>query len=534
MSSPTGKSALLAALLAACSSTTPSDSPGPRLAPVELLPAGIRRLTAAEYDRAASDLLQISVRPSLELPPAARHQGFSANADATIDALFSARLHDVTQELAREAVQSRLGELVPCAAEASAECAEEFVDTFASRAFRRPLGAEERSRYRQLFALGEETGGFGAGVELVLGTLLESPSFLYLTALGRVAPAEPDPAQASVVLTEHELAAQLAFALTGGPPDDELLDAAARGSLATASARGEHARRLLGQYSTRFQFRRFVREWFGIASAEASAKDPGTFPEFVGLQSAMNQETNDFVDAVMIQENASLAALLAGGFSIVPAELSDFYGVSPGADGRAEVSSTGRVGLLQQASFLSTFAHEAESAPVLRGVFVLRRLLCRTLPAATDLGIEISFPVLDANATTRERFSAHSSDPVCRGCHVGIDGAGFTFENFDAIGRLRTREAGRPIDARGSLDLESGHVDVQDSVELARTLAVAPEVERCMQRQLLRFFSGQSEAGAEGAFVEAAAGLAESERSSVLGMTLALVESDLFSRRRSE
>jgi hypothetical protein len=510
-----------------CSNASDAEaSLPPTLEPPELLRASLRRLTAGEYARAASELASLPVQSSLELPLDTTLLGFSANADAVVDALFASRLHDVAQRLAQQAVETRLSELLPCAMAATPDCAASFVDTFVSRAFRRPISADERIRYRAVFAAGQNAGDFRSGVQLVLTALLESPSFLYLTELGA------EPSSETIELSQYEVAAQLAFALTGGPPDLELLQAAERGELGMVG-RQEHAARLLRQYETRFQFRRFVAEWLGL-SGETGAKSLDLFPEFHGLRSAMLEETDRFVDAVMIQENGSMRALLAGGFGLVPPALESFYGVTAGPDGRAELAGVGRVGLLQQANFLSRFAHVAETAPVLRGVFVLRRLLCRTLPSAAELGIEITFPEPDPRRTTRQRYSAHASDPRCAACHEAIDGVGFSFENFDAIGRLRTLDAGQPIDTRGRIGLESGHVDFDGSAELAQLLAEAPEVERCMQRHVLRFVSGRSEAGAERAFAALAASLGDEVGASIIDLMLGLVESELFVRRRRE
>src|SRR5690606_778548 len=131
------------------------------------------------------------------------------------------------------------------------------------------------------------------------------------------------------------------------------------------------------------------------------------------------------------------------------------------------------------------------TSPVLRGTFVIERLLCTTLPPPPD-DADVQPPSTetaegDAPRTTRERWAAHSSDPSCRGCHSLIDPVGFAFERFDPIGRFRVEEHGLPIDASGGVPL----IDVDDgslegAAELARALAAAPQTNACATRQWLR------------------------------------------------
>jgi hypothetical protein len=246
----------------------------------------------------------------------------------------------------------------------------------------------------------------------------------------------------------------------------------------------------------------------------------------------MLRETEDVVDDVMSQTGGSLQQLFAGGYSIVPAELSELYGIAtPAAGARISLSKLGRVGLLQQASFLSVFAHEDESAPVLRGKAVLERLLCQTLGRPQDLGIDLVLPPPDPKATTRERFADHSSKAKCSVCHVQIDAVGFSFENFDAIGRLRTTEQNKPIDSSGQVEIDNRDVPLADSADLARALAGSAQLSACLAKHVVRFAHGADAAEVEDDFVASTRNLASSERDSVAGLVLAYVQSDWFAWR---
>jgi len=292
---------------------------------------------------------------------------------------------------------------------------------------------------------------------------------------------------------------------------------------------------LLRASSTRFQFRRFVAEWLGLDQLANLAKDSQLYPDFPALRGFMQQESDGFVDHAMIFDGGSLSALLASGSSVVPAELREFYGAgAPLSDGTTPLLGVGRVGLLQQASFLAVHAHPGDSAPVLRGATVLRRVLCENLPSPFDSGVEIVLPPNDPTLTTRARFAAHASNRACASCHEHIDAVGFTFENFDATGRLRSSEAGQPIDTRGGLADASGSIPLADSVALARALARDPRVETCLARQVFRYVSGRNRPVSEDSFVALTGALPQATRSSVLELVVAFVKSELFMRRSQQ
>src|SRR5690606_9777345 len=135
-------------------------------------------------------------------------------------------------------------------------------------------------------------------------------------------------------------------------------------------------------------------------------------------------------------------------YTFANADLAEIYGMS-GATGSELVRTPwpdgARAGLLGHASVLASYAHSDQSSPILRGLFVRQTLLCQSVgsPPPNAGGV----PEVDPSATTRERFRQHTDDDFCRSCHQYIDGVGFGFERFDALGRLRETENGHPIDA---------------------------------------------------------------------------------------
>jgi hypothetical protein len=205
---------------------------------------------------------------------------------------------------------------------------------------------------------------------------------------------------------------------------------------------------------------------------------------------------------------------------------------SSAADGTTALDPSQRAGLLTQAAFLSAHAHANQTSPVHRGLAVRKNLLCTDLPDP-PANVNNNPPAPDPNATTRQRFEQHRTDPSCAGCHQLLDPIGVGFENYDAIGAYRTQENGLAVDARGEVfgaDATSG--PFVGAIELAQRLSTSAQVRACVQKQWFRFALGRLE-GADDA-----CSLASVDRAFTAGdfnvksLLLALVTSDAFRYRR--
>lgn len=519
----------LLALGGAGACTTPEPR-GPAPVAVDsdarLIPARLRRLSNAEYEAAASALVGQPLEIQQLLPPDVRQEGFTVNAAAAVPAAQATRLSQIADQVAADASHKHLTELVPCAGAPNQACTDSFIKDFSRRAFRRPPRPDELRALGTLFHSGQtDGGGFAGGVEWVLSALLQSPSFLYLSELG-----EPSSAGRRQ-LSSLEMGASLAFVVSGGPPDEELLRLAEQDRLTDPDIREQQARRLLGKDSTRHHFRRFVLEWLEVDRLEQTAKDEEISPRFEQLKPHMLAETRAFVDEVMVHEGASIRALLSGGFASVDPTMARYYGLKAYGP-RVSLDGTARRGLLQQASFLAAHAHEDFSSPVKRGDFVMRKLLCTTLPRPQELNIEVTIPAPNPSQTTRERFSEHVVNTSCRACHASIDALGFTFENFDAAGHERQRQNEKPIVTRATADIDGQPMSFEDSVELTNWLAQNEATHECFARHAFRYFSAQSDPAIERYFLALNRQLPKAnDRESLVELVVAYVRSDLFSLR---
>ena len=339
------------------------------------------------------------------------------------------------------------------AAEAEqAACARRVLSGLARRAYRRPVTPADLDVLVGFFDEGRREGGFDAGVEMALRWLLASPEFVL-----RV---ERDPAGVaageSYAVSGLELASRLSFFLWSSIPDDELLDLAVAGRLRDRAVLEAQARRMLADERARALVTSFASQWLYLRNVPAVVPDEDRFPDVgEGLRQAMRRETELFVESVF-REDRSVLDLLTADYTFVNERLARHYGM-PRVYGshfrRVPVTHEARRGLLGHASVLSVTSYPNRTSPVLRGKWVLENLL-GTPPALPPPDV----PALEETTGTgevlsmREATERHRANPVCASCHRLMDPPGFALEQFDAVGRFRTRSAaGTPIDASGEL-----------------------------------------------------------------------------------
>ncbi len=451
-----------------------------------LLGARVRRLTNAEYDATVRSILGIDVRPSQSFNQDVRKSGYARNETQVVDAILAGQYQEAARQLAEQAVTENYEGLVPCGAQDDT-CAEEFVDTFGPRAYRGAFDDEQRSRLLTVFQVGSDDGGFESGVQLVIEAALQSPFFLYHLELG--GDADKD---GTVVLKQHEIANSLAYLITGAPPDKQLLTAAEAGELLDPDVRVSHARRLLKTPAARVQVRRMIIEWLGLNGFQNKGKDSTVYPDFLDYRASMIQETNDFVEEVAFHRDGTLRTLLSAEFSVVDESMAEFYGLPE--SGNVSLAPIERRGVLNHASWLSATAHGDDSGPVIRGLKLLTKVLCANVPGHAQLGIAAPFPPNDGETSARQRIEDHATEPACNSCHKVIDQAGFTFENYDGMGRLRTEDNGVPVDTMGALSSDASQWGVEEtsgtfknSQELIEVLKESPDMRRCFVKNVARF-----------------------------------------------
>lgn len=470
-----------------------STTPGvPLPAGGALGPVAVRRLSNDEYDTTLQDLLQADPGAAVNFQPDARNLGYRNIAAALTVPLVVAEQYGTAAAKLAAQVSANAATLAPCAgsdAAAEATCAESFITSFGAKAFRRPLVAEELTAYSKIFQ--EERGrtNYAEGIGAAVETLLQSPYFLYKTELG---------AGTGVArqLTSHELATQISYLVTGTMPDPDLMAAANGNQLTTADQREAQARRLFKSNRTPTWLRGFVTQWTSISSLPAVKKDPAFFPTYdTNLQTAIIEESNRFVDAVFANEGGSLATLFTANWSILNPATAAHYGTAavPSDWTKTNLPAGQRMGILTSAGFLAANAKAIDSFPIRRGKVLRTQILCRPL-APPPPGFVPKDPEPSTALTTRERFAAHSQNPVCASCHVEIDPLGLGFENYDGIGLYRTSENSKPVDASGAIVNVSPEVDgpFTDAIAFIQRISSSQVLKDCVARESFRWGMGRA------------------------------------------
>jgi hypothetical protein len=335
----------------------------------------------------------------------------------------------------------------------------------------------------EIVALGETPAeALRYGVHAVL----ESPQFLYRTELGT----EPT---AAGPLTSHEMASQLSFFLTDGPPDPPLLAAAEADALSEPAGIAAHVERLLQTPAAQQNLEAALFSYFGLSGLETVTVDDAALTS--GIRSAMHREATQFLSNTLWSR--PFAELLTSRRATIDASLAPLYGlkafppagVTPDADGFALVElPEARAGLLTQLGYLTARSRPDSVSVVERGLLVSSRILCGDNPAFPNLPIEtINVPSL-ASATEREKAEYRAKTSPCLGCHTLFDAYGLALGNFDLLGRfITTDERGRPIDAAVTLPQPAGGRQVGSAADMARELAANPAFRSCMTKSMLLY-----------------------------------------------
>jgi mono/diheme cytochrome c family protein len=415
-------------------------------------------------------------------------------------------------------------------------CARTILTTLARRALRRPVtGADidplyafyERARARR----GSGTAvDFEAGIESALEAMLVSPEFLF-----RI---ERDPvdarADAAYRISDLELASRLSFFLWSTIPDAELLNLAERDKLHDPAVLDRQVRRMLADRRSDTLVANFVGQWLQLRNVDTVRPDPVIFPFDEALRRSFLTETSLFVSSIF-REDRSLLDLLSADYTFLNQRLAEHYGIK-GVYGsqfrRVTVTDVNRRGLLGQGSMLTVTSYPNRTSVVQRGKWVLETLLGNPPPPPPPDIPELKAAPHGKLLSMREQMQVHRTNAVCAACHARMDPIGFALENYDAVGRWRSEDAGAPIDASGTLPDGTVFSGPASLSQLFQT-KYRDDFVRTATEKLLTYAVGRGVEPYDYPAVRAVAGEAARDNYRISSWILAVVKSTPFQMRRT-
>jgi hypothetical protein len=348
-----------------------------------------------------------------------------------------------------------------------------FCEQFVAAAWRRPLTPEQK----RVFVAGpcRTAPKIEDAVKRVVLLALKSPRFLYLG----LDDSKPD---------DFDVAARLSFGLWDSLPDRAQLRRASEGALHTPEQVRTEATRMLGDARARAKMQYFLHHWLQMNHAEDIPKDTTLFPGFTPQVVAdLRTSLNLFLDDVIWSRSSDYRRLLLEDDLFVNNRLAQFYGLSTNATDdfvKVSLDPKQRSGVITHPYLLAAFSYPKSSSPIHRGVFLTRNIVGRALkppPMAMTFKDEDFAP----NLTMREKVAELTRPQACQGCHSVINPLGFSLEHYDAVGRFRTREGERSIDATSDYVTDEGTtVKLSGARDVAEFAAGSEQAQNAFIEQL--------------------------------------------------
>jgi hypothetical protein len=388
---------------------------------------------------------------------------------------------------------------------------------------------EDLNGLMAFYDAGASAGGFERGVRDALSAVLASPHFLYR--------AESGDESAAVALTDLELASRLSFFLWSSLPDQELLDLAQASRLTEPTVLAAQVRRMLADDRALSLVDDFAFQWLDLAKLDEIVPDRGQFPHASGLldpRDLLREELRLFIDSVLRSDDG-IVSLLTADHSYLNERLAMHYGIESVKGARfrrVELEDRSRHGLLGKGAVLMLTAYPNRTSPVLRGAWILERLVGAPPPEPP-----LDVPELVENArgqpaqTLRARLEQHRENPTCFACHGVMDPLGLALENFNAVGQSRTHDPDTltPIDAAGLLP-DGSSIDGPSDLRAA-LIARPDQFVQTFTENLLTYALGRSLDYRDMPAVRAIARRAAADDYRFESIVLGIVASDAFRKR---
>jgi hypothetical protein len=425
----------------------------------------------------------------------------------------------------------------PATAAAQRVCAEQILSRTATKAYRRPLTANDKAQLMSFYDRGYKSGdsnAFEDGVRYGLQMMLTSPHFIFRF---EKTPTTVKAGQ-DFKISDIDLASRLSFFLWGTIPDARLLSLAGQNRLSDKVTFNAEVKRMLADPRSEALSTRFAGQWLRLQDLDKVHPDAFFFPDFdQQTADAMKKETELFM-ADIIKNDKNIMDMYTANYTFVNERLAKHYGI-PGVTGdqfrKVLYPDTSRQGVLGQGSVLVQTSLGNRTSPVLRGKWVMEVLIGMPPPppppAVPDLE-ETKGADNGRQLTTRERMELHRADAQCKSCHQYMDPIGLALDNFDVTGRVRFRENGALLDTRGTM---YDGMAVSTPGQLVKSLLSRPiPLQRSFTENLMAYALGRRVEDYDQATVRQIAKDASLKGNKFSAYVMGVVNSSAFRQKRAE
>ena len=361
-----------------------------------------------------------------------------------------------------------------------AEKLKNFAFALVEAAFCRPLTEEQKQLFVEAHFKSAKSPELA--VKRVVLFTLKSPQFLY----PELREAEkPD---------DFAFASRLALTLWDSIPDKKLIQAAAAGKLRTPEQIRAEAQRMLSDSRTKAKLHGFFHHWLELERAEGNAKDMKVFPGFDdSVQADLRESLFEFLDQVVWSPQSDYRQLLQADYLLLNDRLGKFYGkpVQGSAFQQVSFDPKQRAGVVTHPYLLASLASSRATSPIHRGVFLTRNIVGLSL-RPPPMAVTFDESHFNPKLTMREKITELTRNKTCMSCHSTINPLGFSLENYDAIGRWRTQDNNKPVNAVGDFADDEGRVvHLTGPRDIVNYVASSPYGHRAFIRQLFNHFVKQ-------------------------------------------
>jgi hypothetical protein len=485
------------------------------------------RLTRQQLDLTTQSLLpkQYGVTALASLPRDPLQTNYEYADNLSISAANFTPLTQWIEQMAAKVKQDPTS-VVDCTADAnSPACLETAAQNFVRRAFRGVVDDAGLTRFSDFFKSSVAQVGIAEGTADLVSVTLSSPSYVFreevqTTADGRLLPAQ--------------LLQNLSYTLADAPP--EAVGLATPAPDAKPLRDGDISQvvaQVLATPAARAKLLRFLTAWLEVKEPQDFDLSPSVYPEFTPeVAAAVVDDTRRFLAAQLDSALPTLRDVTETNDALVSAPSAFLYGLEAApAGGKVTLDPAQRLGIFSQPAVIASHSGPTTTRLVKRGVFFTRKVMCLPL-GAPPAGVNTTIPQ-EVIGTERERIESVTAEARCLSCHAFINPFGFMQENYDAMGRYRTTDAGKPIDASVDVDfLDEGPLNTSTPVDALRGFTRSLRFQQCFTRQLFRFYSGRDETpGDDPLLRQLFFELAQNQTQSIVGMLTRLASASAFSSR---